>query len=258
MQSHEYADLFPMMGEQDITRLADDIRKNGQADPIITHEGKILDGRNRFKACTMAEVTPTFSEFSGEDALAFVISHNLHRRHLTESQRAMVASKVATIRLGDNQHNQGSPIGEPSKLSHKDRATAAAELNVGTSSLDRARRVQRDGIPELNDMVETGEVSVSAALEVSKLPEIEQRKAVSGGVSGVKEAAKAQATPKPSPAQPAEPKSEKIPKWIPDDADRLWLMAKQELGKILSSDKSRERVLREVIEYAQQRIEKNI
>lgn len=152
----------------------------------ITYEGKILDGRNRFQACTMAEVEPVFSEFTGEDALAFVISHNLHRRHLTESQRAMVASKVATMRAGEfagNQHTSPPPIGGH-QLTTKDRAAAAAELNVGTSSLDRARQLQRDGISELSDMVDSGEVSVNAAHKVAKLPEAEQRKAVSGGVAG--------------------------------------------------------------------------
>ena len=54
----------------------------------------------------------------------------------------MVAAKLATMRLGDNQH-QGSPDGEPS-LPKKDREQAAADLNIGTTTLDRARRVQRE------------------------------------------------------------------------------------------------------------------
>jgi hypothetical protein len=61
---------------------------------------------------------------------AELISHNLHRRHLTESQRAMVAAKVATMRRGNPEFgNAIPPIGEIGKLSHKGRATAAAELS---------------------------------------------------------------------------------------------------------------------------------
>lgn len=54
-----------------------------------------------------------------------------------------------------------------------------------------------------------------------------------------------------------EPKTTRSPKWTPDDADRLWLLAKQDLNKILPTDKSRERVLNEIIAYAQARIESN-
>jgi hypothetical protein len=68
----------------------------------------------------------------GDDPLAFVISANLRRRHLSESQRAMVAAKLATLKRGDNQH---SPIGETSQ------ATAAELLNVGKRSVERARKV---------------------------------------------------------------------------------------------------------------------
>lgn len=263
MKHHEYANLFPMLSDTELKSLADDIRTNGLETPITTHEGAILDGRNRNRACEIAGVEPQFADFKGEDALAFVISHNLHRRHLTESQRAMVAAKLATMRQGGvfrgNQYTESGapPIGEP-PLSHKDRKTAAAELKVGSSSLDRARRVQRDGVPELNEAVESGDVSVNAAAEVSKLPKEEQREAVSKGAKGIKEAAKKPSADSSSSSAPS-PESQhgRIRQWIPDHADHLWLMAKQDLGKILKADKGRVRVLHEVISYAQARIDSN-
>ena len=261
MKSHEYADLFPMMGENEISRLSQDIKENGLSDSIITFEGKILDGRNRFKACQMVSIEPVFKEYDGSDPLAFVISHNLHRRHLTESQRAMIASSVATIRHGGERGNQytggKSSIDGLAKLTNKDRTQAAKELNVSTASVDRARRIQRDGITELQDMVNSGEVTVYAAQSVSKLPEQEQRKAVSGGVSGVKEAAK-KASTKEITQEPIKTESTRLKNWIPDDAERLWLLAKQDLNKILKTDKSRVKILNEIISYAQNRLDKNI
>tara|TARA_R110000824_G_scaffold400941_1_gene610018 strand:- start:835 stop:1632 length:798 start_codon:yes stop_codon:yes gene_type:complete len=258
MKHHEYANLFPMLSDTELKSLAEDIRTNGLETPITTHEGAILDGRNRNRACEIAGVEPQFVTFDGEDALAFVISHNLHRRHLTESQRAMVAAKLATMRVGNPKFGSPiPPIGEIG-LPHKDRAQAAKDLNIGASSLDRARRVQRDGVPELNEAVEKGEASVNAAAEVSKLPEAEQREAVSKGAKGIKEAAKKHSAASSSSSAPS-PESQhgRVPKWEPNDADRLWLMAKQEVGKILPSDKSRVRVLNEMISYAQTRIEIN-
>src|ERR1041385_5743384 len=96
LEFHPIASLFPMMDDDELAELADDIRDQGQREPIILHEGKILDGRNRYLACERAAVEPIVENFSGDDPLAFVVSLNLIRRHLSESQRAMVAAKIAT------------------------------------------------------------------------------------------------------------------------------------------------------------------
>ena len=97
MESHEYATLFPMLDESGLEELCADIEANGQTDPIWLYEGKILDGRNRAKACVKLGRKPEIKEYTGDDPLGFVLSKNAHRRHLSESQRAMVASKLATL-----------------------------------------------------------------------------------------------------------------------------------------------------------------
>jgi hypothetical protein len=106
---HPHADIFPMMTPQEQMGLADDIRAHGLRNKIVVHEGAILDGRNRYQACLMAGVDPAFDEFddSGADALNFVMSLNMHRRHLTDGERATAAAKLANIRFGDHQHTFG-------------------------------------------------------------------------------------------------------------------------------------------------------
>ena len=87
------ADLFPLLEGAGFGALVEDIRANGLRDPIIIHDdGSILDGRNRYRACDKAGVDPKFKTYDGDDALAFVLSANLHRRHLDEGQRATVVS----------------------------------------------------------------------------------------------------------------------------------------------------------------------
>ena len=129
---HPYANVFPMMAPQEQMALAGDIRAHGLRNKIVMHEGMILDGRNRYEACKMAPVDPEFTDFDGPDALAFVISANLHRRHLDTSQRAMVAAALANLKRGDNQHTE---------ISGTSQGGAATRLSVSDDSVGFARKV---------------------------------------------------------------------------------------------------------------------
>src|SRR2546425_390857 len=147
IEFHPLADIFPLVEGADFDELVADIAAHGLREPIVVYEDKILDGRNRYRACTAARVAPTFTTYTGDDPIAYVISLNLRRRHLNESQRALVAAKLATMKRGDNQH---SPIGETSQ------ARAAELLNVGKRSVERAADVHDHGAAELVHAVERG------------------------------------------------------------------------------------------------------
>jgi phage N-6-adenine-methyltransferase len=175
---HPVADIFPLMQGREFDDLVSDVRANGLRQPIITHENQIIDGRNRYRACIEAEVEPWFEEWDGNgDLTAFVVSLNIHRRHLDESQRAMVAAKLASMRLGGNQHSEGMPIGRASEL-----------LNVGSRNVARAREVIDRGEPELVQAVERGDVAVSTAAEIAALPATIQKEAVERIEAGQKPA----------------------------------------------------------------------
>ena len=126
LEFHALATLFPLLNGEDFDELVVDIEAHGLCEPIVMFEGKILDGRNRYRACIEAGAEPTFTVYQGNDPVAYVISLNLRRRHLDESQRAMVAAKLATLKLGDNQHSEGLPIGRSSELLNVGERTVAS------------------------------------------------------------------------------------------------------------------------------------
>lgn len=192
---HPLADIFPMLDPKEQMSLSDDIKAHGLREPIVMHEGMILDGRNRYQACVMAGVDPTQKDFDGPDPLAFVISANLHRRHLNDDQRAMVADNIATLERGDNQHTANAGTS---------RAKAAALLNVSEAKVERVHKVRAKGAPELVAAVEKGEVSVSAGASVAGLPVDDQKEIVAAGPAAVRAAAKGwqhRPAPKKTPEQ---------------------------------------------------------
>jgi N6-adenosine-specific RNA methylase IME4 len=160
-QFHPLANLFPLIEGDEFAALVEDVRANGLLVPIVLHEGMILEGRNRLRACSAAGVAPRFEQYAGDDPIGFVVSMNLRRCHLCESQRALVAAKLATMKQGAR--TDLSPIGELSQ------AKAAELLNVGKRSVERAADVRETGAPELVRAVEQGTVSVAAAADVATM-----------------------------------------------------------------------------------------
>jgi len=96
---HPLASLFPLMEGEEFDALVADIKKNGQREPIVLYQGKILDGRNRYRACLAAGVGLNLSKHEDNspyigNPVAYVISKNVHRRHLTAEQKRELIAKL--------------------------------------------------------------------------------------------------------------------------------------------------------------------
>jgi hypothetical protein len=234
MKFHEYANLFPMLGKADLAKMADSIKTIGLEHPIIVFEDQILDGRNRFEACKIAEVDPRFKTYEGTDPLRYVIDHNMDaRRHLTDSQRAMVGAKWAKLKAGNP--NLIPPIGGIAQSETKTRDEASKLLGVGTSSIDRAKRVMRDA-PELVEKIESGEMSVNAAYVTTKKPSEE-------------------AEPEPLVIDESKPTRRAPMRIIEDEGMNIWRLAKSHLDRINKNDTQREAALKECVAYCQKRLD---
>jgi hypothetical protein len=159
IKAHPYADVFPMMKGTDFAALVVSIREEGLEERIVKYENQILDGRNRFAACAEAEIEPTFVEYEGTDPLNFVLRKNFHRRHLTLSQRSMIAARMATLKQGGD-HKSEDFKASNGGLKITD---AAKTLSVSPKAVERAKTVLASGNDELIGAVESGEISASAA-----------------------------------------------------------------------------------------------
>jgi hypothetical protein len=95
---HPAADAFPMMEEEELEELAQDIKNNGLQQPLVVHEldGEplLVDGRNRLAACLRVGVVPDYVLLDGQDPITYILSANIHRRNMSKGQQAIVVAKV--------------------------------------------------------------------------------------------------------------------------------------------------------------------
>lgn len=183
-ETHPIADAFPLLQGEEYERFKQSIKDNGlERRDVALYEGKLLDARNRYRACL--ELGPAFVkklrfvEVTG-DPFVYVIDHNINdRRHLNESQRVIAVCWLLKLKPG-----------RPKKTRPRTELTAseaAKAAGVSESSIERGRAVLA-GIPELVAAVEAGDIGLQEASQMAKLPEDQQRDALEHRKDRVKRA----------------------------------------------------------------------
>lgn len=157
----------------------DNIRKNGLIEPIWLYEDKILDGRNRYKACLEIGVEPTFLRFNDRlrSPLDFVMSLNLSRRHLTSSQKATIALEALPFFEEEAKKRQGFRSDITAKMQESREATeeAATLVGVGSRYVSDAKAI-KESSPELFEQIRKGEKTISEVKKELKTIEKKKRK----------------------------------------------------------------------------------
>ena len=166
---HPAASVFPLMSGEEYEGLIADIRRNGLREPIWTLDGKILDGRNRYRACQEAKIEPRFQELNGQGSpLNFVLSMNLHRRHLTPSQKAAVAVEILPWLEKEAKGRQRFSRGRGKKGTQRiagvskgeAREQAAKIFGTNRQYVQDAKKLHQEN-PELFQAVKVGKVTLS-------------------------------------------------------------------------------------------------
>lgn len=191
---HECASIFPLIVGPQYVSLVADIKANGLRVPIKLFDGKILDGRNRYNACRECGVPPRFEKVETDDPIAYVLSLNLHHRHLSVGERAICAAKARE--WYDRQAKERMRVmGKDGALKQhgkqgcdqmvtphigKSRDQVGVAFGVSGQSVDRATHVLRDGVPELVKAVEEQRITITCADRATKLSPDEQRRIAAG------------------------------------------------------------------------------
>jgi hypothetical protein len=202
--AHPIAAAFPMLAKAEMDELIEDIKANGLSEDIVLLDGMVIDGRNRLYACVEAEVKPhtrAYSfEFDGPSPTKFVIGKNIHRRHLSPSSRAVLATEMipflnsemqdraqnpntrpaapaarqepVTTSAEDEREQPGIPE-EPKK--NQTTAEAAAELFGSSATMVKLAKALKEKAPDLYEKVVNGELTVNAAKKAWEVRQAEKK-----------------------------------------------------------------------------------
>jgi ParB-like chromosome segregation protein Spo0J len=177
MKFHPLANIFPLMEGEEFDALVADIKAHGLCEPIVLFEDMILEGRNRYRACKEAGVDLDHWDKHhlalDADPIAYVVSKNLHRRHLTAEQKREVIAKL--IKASPEKSNRR--IAKAAKASHPRVAKVRAEMEAAgdvetvTTSIDTkgrkqpAKKARAKTVPPSSPTPTASEVMVAAVLE---------------------------------------------------------------------------------------------
>ena len=173
LELHPLCSLFPPCSEEEFEALKTSIAEHGLFDPIVLFDGKILDGANRYRAvCELRESGKDIElktiEFTGNDPVKFVTSKNLHRRHLSTSQRAMIASELENMGHGGDRKSKVANL----RLDIS-RSDVAKQLNVSMRSVASAKKVREASSEGILQQIKIGELSLNKAQDTLKQAEQE-------------------------------------------------------------------------------------
>jgi hypothetical protein len=163
LKYHPFADALPLMEGDEFEALVADIKAHGLRDSLTLYEGKILDGRNRYRACCSLGLDPQTTTLVSGDPVAFVISKNLKRRHLTTQQAALAGAKLCNLKNGQrldlaikNEASAGAlaSTGQMAKL-----------MGVSEDSIKRARTIIQHGTPEELADIKEGKANLRETAE---------------------------------------------------------------------------------------------
>jgi hypothetical protein len=161
-QLHPLCTLFPRIEGKEFELLKTDIQQNGLREPIVLHDGFILDGGNRYRACIETDTLVRFVDYDGDNLAAYVLSKNLHRRHLSAGQQAAIVASAQS--WSEAQTHGGDRKSRVNVNSWSSTAERATESGSSVSTQKKADAVVKAN-PELGRQVAQGKVSLEAAVK---------------------------------------------------------------------------------------------
>ena len=169
---------FKVLDDEDMFDLVESIKEHGVITPATVRQKEdgryeLLSGHRRKRACELAGLETLRTEIVDMDrdsSIIFMVDSNLQRTRILPSEKGFSYKMrlEAMNRQGKRTDLTSGPVGQ--KLS---REKLAEDVGESGRQIHRYIRIT-ELVPELIDLVDSGEVSLRPAVELSYLPDEEQ------------------------------------------------------------------------------------
>jgi len=181
----EFKNLIPALSAEEYAQLEANILEEGIREPIITWNGFIIDGHNRYSIAQRFDLDykTTSKHFASEESVKeWMILNQFGRRNLSNYQRSVLALELEEVFKEKAQKSKSEKVshfrntGEvlatlPKPNTRKELSTVA---QVGERTLDKVKKIQEKAPQEVKAKLATGEVSINAAYKEIKKEEKKQ------------------------------------------------------------------------------------
>ena len=176
--------LIPPLTSEEFKQLERNILEEGIRDPLVTWNGILVDGHNRYRIATEYDIdfVTVEKEFADMNAVKeWMINNQFGRRNLNKYQRSVLALQLedvfkAKAKEKEQFRKTTSQISDESLPEISTKKELAKIANVSHDTIARVKRIEATASPEIKAKVSTGEISINEAFKEIKKEEHEQLK----------------------------------------------------------------------------------
>jgi len=186
----EFKKLIPPLTTEEFKQLEDNCLAEGIREKIITWNGFIIDGHNRFEISERwnLDYQTESKHFANEEAVKeWMIKNQFGRRNLSNYQRSVLALELEDVFSKKAQENlklsQGKGKLKSANLKVEPietRKELSKIADVGHDTIAKVKKIQAKATEEVKAKLSTGEVSINAAYKEikkeEKKEELQQKK----------------------------------------------------------------------------------
>jgi DNA modification methylase len=181
----ELESLIPPLSNEEFKQLERNILEEGIREPLITWNGILIDGHNRYRIAQEHDMNYETLEKEFENinrVKEWMINNQFGRRNLSNYQRSVLALQLEDVFKEKAKENYIQNVGRPSKSEQisapikpiETRQEIAKVANVSHDTIAKVKKIEANATPEVKARLNTGTMSINEAYkEIKKEEKIE-------------------------------------------------------------------------------------